>query len=248
MEYVNKLLLDPLIGLAKSRSLSWPPSGKTNSILDTDTSLAFKETLSFYTDKALGITWRRWEFEQTDKETKPSCHKPTSQWNGSLYGHLKTQYHYTTPASLRSQRSSKDGIACTITADDDDDDHDCGIWGNSDCVYAHRCLRAPEFIKKTFTLPPPSSHTDAPVTSAVITPLPACEYPMMDLVRERAVGKKMDSEEVVTGVPKRTTRFGEEILGELYVPRHQHVHVHGMYRTYTCCSLGLVSGQKHNTR
>ncbi|PVH74714.1 hypothetical protein DL98DRAFT_519051 [Cadophora sp. DSE1049] len=248
MEYVNKLLLNPLIGLAKSRSLSWPPTGKTNSILDTDITLAFKQTVScpgspvhieseekwtdevggtvteVHTDKKLGITWRRREFEKTDGETTPSRPETAGQWNGSLYGHLKPQYHRTTPANLRSQRSSNDDVASTITSDgahDDEDVHDCGIWGNSDCAYAHRCLQAPEFVRKPFTLPPPSSLSHGPVTS-VVTPLPACEYPMMNLVRECARAKMIDAKEVVTGVPKRTTRFGEEIMGELYVPCHQH--------------------------
>lgn len=44
---------------------------------------------------------------------------------------------------------------------------------------------------------------------------------MMNIVRECTWAKRIDAQEAVTGVPKRTTRFGEEILGELYVPRHQ---------------------------
>ena len=46
MEYVNKLLLSPLIGLAKSRSLSWPPIGKTSSFSDTEITLTMKQTVS----------------------------------------------------------------------------------------------------------------------------------------------------------------------------------------------------------
>lgn len=46
MEYLNKLLLNPLIGLAMSRSLSWPPTGKTNSVSDTHITLAIKQNVS----------------------------------------------------------------------------------------------------------------------------------------------------------------------------------------------------------
>ena len=47
MEYLNKLLLNPLIGLAMSRSLSCPPPrGKTNSVSDTHITLAIKQTVS----------------------------------------------------------------------------------------------------------------------------------------------------------------------------------------------------------
>ena len=88
-------------------------------------------------------------------------------------------------------------------------------------MYAHRCLQAPEPTKKPFTPSPSSGHSHGPVAYAAVTPLPAYEYPMMNLVRVCARAKRIDAQEAVTGVPKRTTRFGEEVLGELYVPRHQ---------------------------
>ncbi|KAH6718959.1 hypothetical protein BKA61DRAFT_669300 [Leptodontidium sp. MPI-SDFR-AT-0119] len=251
MEYVN-MLLDPIIGFAKSRSVSWPPVENGIPALDTDRPKAFKQTLScpnspvrieseekwadevgVHKDDTTGMIWRRREFakENVDKNESSSHQNSGLHHNGSLYGQLQTNYHpHTTPATLSSRRPTTSTVTISSPADagrkeyrntQNEDEDDCGMFGHSDCAATHRWLKAPDQVKKPFKQPPSISHAEKSVDAAVITPLPASEYKMMDLAQECARQRAIDTKQVVSGIPRKTTRFGEELLGELYVPRFQ---------------------------
>ncbi|KAG4443595.1 hypothetical protein IFR05_000972 [Cadophora sp. M221] len=252
MEYVN-MVLDPIIGFAKSRSLSWPLFENAIPALDTDKSEVFKQTLScpnspvrivseekwadqvgVRKDDTLGMIWRRREFakENVDKKESSSHQNSGFHYNGSLYGQLQTNYHpYTTPATLSSRKPTTGAATISPAVDaggkehrgtQKEDEDDCGMFGHSDCAATHRCFKAPEQVKKPPKLPPHTSHAKKGVDAAVATPLPASEYNMMDLAQECARQRDVDTKQVVSGSPRKTTRFGEELLGELYVPRFQH--------------------------
>ncbi|KAH7330066.1 hypothetical protein BKA65DRAFT_49797 [Rhexocercosporidium sp. MPI-PUGE-AT-0058] len=257
MEYVN-MLLEPIIGLAKYRSLSWPttqavaiekpkPINQTLSYPDSPVRIESEESWADEVggtvtetrkDNAYDITWRRREAAKKSVDKKQSSSHQNSGWsrNGSLYGQLKTDYHpYTTPAALSSRDSVNSTVTFSSRADagskdchtianeiEDKDYHDCGIFGHSDCAATHRSFEAPVQVKKAFKLPPSTGYVEKEVDAAVITPLPVSEYNMVDLTQDCARERIIDTKQVVSSTPRKTTRFGEELLGELYVPRFQH--------------------------
>lgn len=69
------MLLDPIIGFAKSRSVSWPPVENGIPDLDTDRPKAFKQTLSCPNSPVRIESEEKWadEVGGTITESKQSC-------------------------------------------------------------------------------------------------------------------------------------------------------------------------------